>query len=203
MSLEAVRSLLANHGFKKRKGDLFTIEMSSGVLGWVGLNRATKYLSVGEVEINPVVGVRHQEVERLVAECRGDKFHSYVPATIATPLGYVLPEARFRSWLFGGDRSAPSASDEMVAAIVEYGIAFMRSMIGLDELRRGLERDSRIGIEDVSVYRRPVVSLLLGNQQRASEELDESVAALGNRSDLASEDFRRFAAALRTRLSER
>lgn len=82
--------LLAELGFKKRAGDVFTVDLDEDVLGWLGLNRATEHRPAGEVEINPVVGVRHQVVERIVAECRGEKFHAYQPPTVSTPLGYPV-----------------------------------------------------------------------------------------------------------------
>src|SRR5690242_10447195 len=96
--------MLGAYGFRKRAGQVLTAELAPDVLGWIGLNRATKHRAPGEVEINPVVGVRHQAVERLVAELLGIKFHAYVPPTVCTPLGYLLPEARFRSWLFVRNR---------------------------------------------------------------------------------------------------
>lgn len=80
MNLEAALPLLANIGFRKLAGDVFTLALTPDVIGWLGLNRATQHRGLGEVEINPVVGVRFQEVERLVAECRGEK----VPCLPAT-----------------------------------------------------------------------------------------------------------------------
>lgn len=201
MVLDAVAPLLAKIGFRKRAGEIFTVELSKDVLGWLGLNRATKHRVAGEVEINPVVGVRHQEVERMVAELRGEKVHAYQPPTIGTHLGYLLPEARYKSWVFTADR-AKAMADEMAAAIAEHGLAFMQSMKGLGELCRAIEERSGLAIiESQAVYRRPVVWLLSNDARRAAEELDKALAVLGERSDMAATDFRRFAAAIRTRLA--
>ncbi len=52
------------------------------MLGWLGLNRASTHDAGTAVELFPVVGVRHQGVERVVAELRGEKFHQYIPATV-------------------------------------------------------------------------------------------------------------------------
>ena len=79
--VKLVTPLLAELNFRKRAGQIFTAEITDDVLGWLGLNRATRHCPAGEVEINPVVGVRHQGVERIVAECRGEKFHAYQPPT--------------------------------------------------------------------------------------------------------------------------
>lgn len=196
---DVVTPLLTKIGFKKRRGEIFTIELSKEVLGWVGLNRATKHRPAGEIEINPVIGVRHQQVERLVAELRGQKFHAYIPPTISTALGYVLPEASYRAWIFTADRARVMAN-EMVAAIAEHGLALMRSKVELSDLCRALEQGSRLAIEDSAIYRRPVARLLSGDARRAAEELNKSLAALGDRSDLAATYFRTFAAELQTRL---
>ena len=72
-NLDTALALLVKSGLKKRAGHVFTLEIAAGVLGWLGLNRATKHRGPGEVESSPVVGVRFQEVERLVAACRGDQ----------------------------------------------------------------------------------------------------------------------------------
>jgi hypothetical protein len=98
-------------GFKKRAGEIFTMGLSHDVIGWLGLNRATRHRQRGEVEIYPIVGVRHQEVERLVSELRGDRFHSYVPCTLSTPVGYLLPQQAYAAWVFGPDAPAGTAGE--------------------------------------------------------------------------------------------
>jgi hypothetical protein len=197
-SIEAVFPLLAKIGFKKRAGDVFTLDLVPGVLGWLGLNRATQHRASGEVEINPVVGVRFQEVERLVAECRGEKFHAYQPATISSPLGYLMPEKKYKGWVFAPGRSEEVAND-MANAIVTHGVAFMRSVVSLAELRRRLQ-DS-LGFEHQLAYRRPAAALVAGDLEQARALLDDALAATGARTDLAATDFRKFAESLGNRLS--
>jgi hypothetical protein len=194
-----VTPLLAQRGFRKRAGGIFTTELANGALGWVGLNSASRHYPAGSVEINPVVGIRNQEVERVVAEVRGERFHEYVPPTLSTPLGYLFPEARYRSWIFGADDSLTAAT-EMVEAIADYGVPFMQRLSSLPELCRGLEKSS--GLEHQLVYRRPVARMLLGELVKAREVLDQSLAALGDRRDPAAEELRRFGEALRERLAK-
>lgn len=188
---------LARIGFKKRAGDVFTIDLAPGVLGWLGLNRATKHRASAEVELNPVVGVRFQEVERLVAECRGEKFHAYQPPTISSPLGYLMPQKKYMAWVLAGGRSEEVEAD-MINAIATYGVPFMRSVVDLHELRRRL-RD-RSGVEHQLIYRRPAAAAVAGDAEQARASLDEALAAIGARTDLAAMDFRRFADTLRGRL---
>jgi hypothetical protein len=197
MSLEAAVSLLAKMGLRKRAGDVFTLDLAPGVLGWLGLNRATQHRVQGEVEINPVVGVRFQDVERLVAECRGEKFHAYQPPTISSPLGYLMPDKKYAAWLFASGPSEEVARD-MANAIATHGVPFMRSVVDLVELRRRLQ--DRSGFEHQLAYRRPAAAMVAGDAKQARALLDDALAAIGARTDLAAADFRRFAESLGGRL---
>ncbi len=190
--------LLAEIGFRKRAGGIFTKEFSPGILGWLGLNRATKHRARGEVEVNPVVGVRFQEVERLVAELCGIKFHEYVPPTVATPLGYVLPNARYTAWLFEPGTAEQTASD-MVKSISVHGVPFMQKLTSLDGLCAAL--DARTGVREQIAYRRPVAAFLAGDANKARELLDAFLAENDARTDPAATSFRRFARAFRHRMA--
>lgn len=183
-------------GFKKRAGQVFTIEVADGVLGWLGLNRASRHRPPGEVEINPVVGVRHQAVEQLVAELRGEKFHPYQPPTVNTPLGYLMPDDRYRAWIITDDAEEQAA--DLVAAVEHYAMPFMKSTSDLAALCRRL--DERMGFDHQLVYRRPVAWLLAGDIDRASALLEAAEADLGERDDAAASELRQFAAAFRRRI---
>lgn len=176
---------------------MFTFDLAPGVLGWLGLNSATKHRGPGEVEINPVIGVRFQEVERLVAECRGDKFHAYLPPTVCSPLGYLMPENKYISWVFAPGRSEEVATD-MTNAIATHGLPFMRSVVDLAELRRRLH--GRCGFDHQLAYRRPAAAFLAGDMDQARALLNDTIADLGARTDLAAADVRKFAESLRNRL---
>jgi hypothetical protein len=190
-----VKPMLAQLGFRKRAGDVFTVELARDSVGWLGLNRATRHRPGGEVEINLVVGVRSEEVERIVAELRGEKFHTYMPATVSTSLGYLMPEHRYRAWVFAQEPS--ETATEMVEAVATYALPFMHRLTDLSALCEELDRG--LGYEHQVVYRRPVAWMLLGDLAHAHLVLDEASAQLGARNDLAAEEFRRFSEALRRR----
>lgn len=73
---------LAQLGFDKRKPGIMTIKKSNDVYGWIGLNTATRGKK-GYFEINPVVGIRNQKIEKLVADLLGERFNEVVPPTLA------------------------------------------------------------------------------------------------------------------------
>jgi hypothetical protein len=196
MSFHAVDLRLAQLGFTKRTDGIFTFDLAPGVLGWLGLNRVDRYREPGEVQLCPVVGVRFQEVERVVAECLAMKVHAYAPPTMSSPLGYVMPEKRFTGWDF-----TPGAYDgvavAMTNAIAVHGLAFMHSIVDLAQLRARL--DVLPGMAEQSDVRRPVAAMLAGDVERARTLLDEKLTAIAARTDGAARDFRRFAEAFRGR----
>src|SRR5262249_52463542 len=129
----AAKDNLVDAGFRKRTGDIFTRDLGDHALGWVGLNRAT-YNNRGPLDVNPVIGVRDQEVERLLAELLGERFHPYLPPTVSTPLGYLMPIQWIVTWTFETLDSVPSQAKDMTEAILTYGLPFMRDTSSRDTL---------------------------------------------------------------------
>ncbi len=76
----------------------------------------------------------------------------------------------------------------------------MRSLDDLRSLRDAIEQG--VGIDYVLVYRRPVVLSLLGDHAAARAAIEDQLAEIGHREDLAAQHFRRFAAAFHDRESE-
>lgn len=182
---------LEARGFKKRSGEIFTIELAEGFVGWLGLNRAKHPQGI---ELNPVVGVRCQELEALLAMVLKEQPHKYVPPTVSISLGYLMPQQQYRSWVFRENTIIDSAAD-MTGAIVRYGIPFMESTASLVEVRTLLD-SPRFSSADQANYRRPLVQWLLGDQEAALQACAACCCQLGQRTDPAAEHFRQFARSL-------
>ncbi|MEO5535511.1 MAG: hypothetical protein ABIR17_10315 [Pseudolysinimonas sp.] len=187
---------LRARGFEKRAGAIFTYTVSNDVIGWLGVNTARRHLVAGSVEVFPVVGVRHQGIERIVAELRGEKFHPYLPPTVSSPLGQLMPDMRYKAWAIGPN-DIDTKSDEVVAAIEKFGVPFMESGSSLREIDRLL--NAGMGAQHQLIYRRPVSLLLLGDVARAMQVVDSSQEGLGTRDDPAATEFRSFADRFRVR----
>lgn len=195
-ALAEMASRLQDLGFKKRAGAVFTHEVADGVLGWLGLNRASRHLPAGQFEVNPVVGIRHQDIERIVAELREEKFHAYQPPTVSTPLGYLTPGSRYQAWILGAS-DAGAGAEGLIAAVASFGLPFMESGVGLPELR--LLLDKGLGFDHQLVYRRPVALAVSGDLTRSLQFIDAAEAELGDRGDAAAAELRSFIAAFRER----
>ncbi|HWM88899.1 MAG TPA: hypothetical protein VNO33_23775 [Kofleriaceae bacterium] len=187
--LALVREPLTALGLRKRSGAIFTMELAPDVIGWLGLNTASKYLPTGVVEVNPVVGVRHQTVERLIADLRGEAFHAYLPPTVSISIGYVMPERCYVGWDVGEGR--PEAVAELTAAVERHGLPYMRRLVELPALCEAVEQRQSLRPE----YQLPPIRLLLGRRNQALEGLAEDVKRLGDRQDAAALELRSFAEA--------
>ncbi len=196
--LGVVREELADLGFKKRAGDIFTRDLGPEVLGWIGLNRATKGRP-GVLEINPVVGVRHQPTERLLAELRKEKVHPYVPPTLSVHLGYLMPEREYRPWLFPEGKDSEGQTRRMVQAVSGFGVPFMEENSTLERMVATIEA-SGFGVPEQNHYRLPVMYYLLERRGTAEEYIAKRLSDLGERDDLAARQYRCFAEALRQRM---
>jgi len=176
-------------GFRKRSGPIYTVALTPDVLGWLGLNTASRHQPAGTVEVNPVVGVHHRTVEEIVAELRGEAIHPYHPPTVCTPIGDVTPAHRYTAWEIGEVWSAPAAA--MLEAVERYGLPYLRSLTDLDAIRVAAEERRGHHLE----YRLPVIRQLLGHPRQAWEGLSSDVGALGHRQDPAAQQLRAFARA--------
>lgn len=177
-------------GFRKRAGLVFTMPMAGDeVIGWLGLNTATRR-EKGATTLNPVVGVRHQAVERMVAQLRGDRFHPYVPPTISRPLRYLLNVERRVDWTLHEGPSNASVVDDVIDAVDTVGLAYMRSCEGLPAIISALRAGDGIGPQNA--YRLPTALLLDDRAAEAAAALDHDLDGLGSRSDPAATDLRAF-----------
>lgn len=186
-----VTEKLQDVGFKKRAGEIYTYEPAKGFLGWLGLNQAKRDASV---EINPVVGIRSQEIEKRLAELLGDKPHAYLPPTVSISLGYLMPEKKYKAWLFEKESDAATVAD-LVQAVQSYAIHFINSSANLEAIRVLLEFPAYAHAEH-SACRVPLAYALLGSKSAAKESCMSYLLGLKDRNDLAATQYRHFAEAL-------
>jgi hypothetical protein len=191
---------LGGIGMVKRQAWVFTCPLTNECLGWVGLNRAIKSQK-GLLEINPVIGVRYQPLEKLLSDLIGEEFHSYLPPTVSVHLGYLMPQERYTPWLFRTGESDSETMSSMLTAISRFGLKFMHENASLDHLCRTLA-SSKIGIPEQVNYRLPLAHLLSGQVSKAEHSLQAKLQEMGNRSDAQAEKYRAFALRLAEKLAQ-
>lgn len=187
-----LHSRLASLGFEKRKFGIMTIRISDDVLGWIGLNSATGGMK-DAVEVNPVVGVRNQKIETLVAEIVGEKADKVIPATLAGHIGYMKPANKYAPYFFYRDTSLEPPAQALIVDVRDYGIPFIQAHSDVAVLVEGL-RTYRFAIDYMAEYRIPAGLFLLGLMEEAQAALDAALKKTGDRQDPAALRFRFFAA---------
>jgi hypothetical protein len=180
---------LAEAGFQGRKPGIFTMAVSDGVLGWVGLN--TAHREGGIIEVGPIIGVRHQALEALVSECLGAASSDFEPPSVSVNIGYLMKEKRYRAWSFEESTANGGIVDEMCDAIEEFGLKFMRSHSELSAVFASLA-DPALGVPHQNSYRVPAALFLLSRESEAREAINSLLAGLGARQDLAATSVREF-----------
>lgn len=185
---------LVEAGMQRRKGDIFTREAVAGVLGWVGLNKAFRRKEQ-TLEVNPVIGVRHQQIEELLASLLEEEFHPYVPPTVSISLGYITPERKFSSWLFTTGIDHATVAEHLVGTIIEFGYPFMTTHSTLPAIIKAMEVGT--GVPSDLAYRLPIAYSLSGDPEKAETYLINKCAELGNAENAYSLQYRTFASKFR------
>jgi len=196
---ELLTSRLAELGFKKRKAGIFTLDLTEDAIGWIGLNTATGGLG-GSVELNPIVGLRNQRVERLVADLNQEPFHEFVPATVSVGVGYLSPLRQYAVFLFSKSGGHDQVAARLVQAIQDYGLPFIRRATELHSLVE-LMQSPGFGIAEQLSYRIPAALLILGERVKARDFVEIKLRELESRSDPAALRYRAFGAKLLKRHS--
>jgi hypothetical protein len=181
---------LSEEGFRKRAGRVFTRAVPGDRLSWLGINVASRSRSKGEVVLNPVVGVRYQLVERIVANGRGEKFHDYVPPTVSSPLRYLVSERDRSDWVLDGSSGDAHVVEVVASAVSRFGEPFVQSLLDPERLVSTLER--ACPRDQQAAYRWPALLTHLGRRAEASAASSAVVADLGDRSDQAARELRVF-----------
>jgi hypothetical protein len=193
----ATKERLVRAGFRKRADDNFTLDLDHRTQGSVALNRAT-YHNRGPLDVNPVIGIRDQEVERLLAELLGERFHPYWPSTVSRPLGYLTPAQWIVTWTFETLESVPMQAEDMTQAILTYGIPYMKESSSRDAF---IETMRAQPANEMFRYRLPLILWLEGSTEEASAMVDRRMAEVWNRADATAPHYRRFADRFRRLIS--
>jgi hypothetical protein len=193
-----VQARLESLGFEKRKPAIFSSAVSDEVIGWIGLNKALRG-SRDTVEVNPVVGVRNQRIEQVVAELTGDAYNDLIPPTVAGNVGYLSPTHQYQVFKFSEAGPNEEIADQLYEAIEAHGLPFMKRVADLRRLVESMQT-ARFGISEQLNYRIPVGLWLLADVREAKAFIAAKLSEVGTRGDLAAQRYRAFAMKLDERM---
>lgn len=182
---QALEVRLAELGFNRARDGLYLREIAPDVAAWVGIGLASRKRG-GEVDADPMVGVRYEPVERLVPSAAAHD------ATVFRPL-YELIGSGYTTWSFGPDNVNEQA-DALAEAIQDAAMPFMQSLTSPEAIKAAL---TSWAFADIRRRRLPAFHLAEGDEPGARDELARQKAQLKQESDPAMlEEYERFATEL-------
>lgn len=178
----AIERQLARLGFEKARDGVFLREMTTGCSAWLGIGLASQKRG-GEVDADPMVGVRYEAVEALLPSA------APCDATVFRPLYELLPGSGYRTWSFDAE-----GIDEQAASLAEViereAIPFMRSLGSPEAIAEALETWA---FADVRRRRLPAFRLVQGDVAAARAEVDRERSQLGDEDPGLLDEYDSFA----------
>lgn len=196
--IRTVEQQLFAIGFQKRKLGILSCESTRDTIGWIGLNIAAGR-GDGIFEINPIVGVRNQRIERIVAELNNDLFNELSPPSLSGNIGYLMPENRYLPFLFREEASIEAVGDKLCETVKTYGMPFIKKLSDLASLVEAMA-NARFRINEIVVERIPVGLWLLGDKDGVELFLADQLMQINNRNDPAAIKYKNFAKKLQERV---
>lgn len=200
--LSACRRQLEALGFRRRGANIFTVPLAPRLLGWVALGKGI-HRGDGSMDITPVVGLLHQDVQRVVAACAHLPYHRYYPPTVGTNVGQLTPEARDLWIVFPPHEPVEEPAARVCQPISEYGIPWMREHASLAAIYELLS-SRQFSSSPMSNFKLLVIAWMLGQadvaRQMLRNELKRIMESGSPNAAGALEVYRRFAAELEERM---
>jgi hypothetical protein len=201
--LSACRRQLEALGFRRHKPHLFTMPLAPRVLGWVALGTGI-HRGDGSMDITPVVGLLHQDVQRVVAICAHLPYHRYYPPTVGTNVGHLTPDRRDLWVVFPPHESVEGPAARVCQPISEYGVPWMREHASLAAIYELLS-SRRFPSSPMADFKLPVIAWMLGQADVARQLLRNELKRIresgGPNAAGALEVYGRFVAALEEQMA--
>jgi hypothetical protein len=120
-------------GWASRAAGWFTLPMSPTRLAVAALSVAVAYAAKGEGRATLHIGLRDEDVQRLVAALSGERDHGYRNPTYVTSIGYLMPRRSWHQWPISPETAAVSAA-AMAAAVQEHAHPYLERVASDDTL---------------------------------------------------------------------
>lgn len=176
-------------GFRRRRAGLLTFGSEDPIVGWVGLNVAR--LGRGPtIELNPVIGIRDNQIEERVADLGGRNRHAYLPPTVSRSLGYLGQEATYVPYYF----SIPANSEQIETFLDDFEVTVLPFFDANRNRKRVIDLlNARMVPYDVFAYERLLAVAVDASDVPAAEKIVRKWRPqLEGRTDLAAEGGRAY-----------
>lgn len=186
--LRACEQALVEAGFRKLRQQSVVYDLSSDFLGWVGLNYGCEN-DVGDVRINPFVGIHCIPLMRMIEELSGSKYQIGRYATFAVHLAEIDSSVGAFTFSLGDD--IEKKARDLARVVARVSIPYMLQYVTLDALLPVL----RARVPELGGYpQRVAVALYLsGDQSAAVKFVEDKRAEYASDEEVVRTSFDRFA----------
>ncbi len=167
--LRALDDELERRAFDRVASGIYLRELGQGWRGWVGVGLASRK-RCGAVDADPMVGVRHEKVEKVLGETDRS-------ATFFRPLYELFSPTVYRTWSFESGQVEAQAT-ALGDAIELIATPYMESLTSLDRIEAALHESA---FADVRRHRLPAVLLLRDGQEAARAAAERELALLDDK----------------------
>ena len=164
---QACRVPMERTGWTSRAWGWFTVPVSEGYQGVVAIGAASEHSAKGEAEATVYVGIRDGATERITCQLCDMTDGGYQQRTAVRPVGYLMPDQRWREWHVTLVTAA-GVAEELTEPVNTYAVPF------LGELARDPLKLIAAAMQSAAVVQAPGrcrVAVLLAGAGRVDEAL--------------------------------
>lgn len=150
--------------------------------------------------MSPSVGVRHEPIERFVAELTAQKT---IGATLASNVGYLTPDHAYLMFTVVEDSNPTARIQELMSIVTEFALPWVNRDEDLDSFIADMAGSYSYMGRDSARLRRPAAYFLKGEFDKVRQLLSDGARGLDGRDGRVAQEYRRFASSLHDRLEGR
>ena len=120
----------------------------------------------GEGEATAYVGLRVEAIEQVTSELCGFADRGYQQRTAVSPIGYLMPENRWRAWLVNS-ATAEAVAEQLAAAVTDYGLLYCEKLAANPAEIVEAVRNSATGVGPPGECRQALALIGLGRFEEA------------------------------------
>jgi hypothetical protein len=195
---QAMRAPMQAIGWTPRAAGWFTTPVAPGYTGAVAVGVASKHAEPGSASATLHVHLRREDVQPVVRDLLEltEKDRGYRAPTASTSIGYLMPEPAWREWLVTPE-TASTVAAELAAATRDYAYPYLQRLTTDPELLVEAVKSSAAMASAGGPCTVAVILARLGRTDEARAYAQQTVAALGARTDPAAQQTRQMADRLR------
>jgi hypothetical protein len=200
----ALRTPMQEAGWTARAAGWFTRAIAPGYTGVLATGTASEHEPAGTVTATLHVGLRREDVEPVVRELCWITWPDggYRSRTVNTSIGYLMPEATWRTWFVAPD-TADAVAAELTGLVGRHALPYLERLAADPEQLIQAVRTSRHWSSADGPCTLAVCLALEGRPDEGWTFVQERVALLGSESSPGAEHLRDMAAGLRGWLDRR